>query len=83
MSANLEPGVARVRYQPQPAAWLLSSAEYRLELRATDRLLAPVGPTKSLQKAPNMQERALSTSSVVFELPVFPTKSRPEAVATL
>ena len=67
--------VARV---PQLVARLLA-AEYRLELRATDRLLAsPVGPTKSSQKAPNTQPRALSTGSAVFVLRVLPTKSRPE-----
>ena len=69
--------VARV---PQLVARLLA-AEYRLELRATDRLLAsPVGPTKSSQKSSNTQPCALSTGSAVFVLRVLPTKSRPNRV---
>ena len=60
--------VARV---PQLVARLLA-AEYRLELRATDRLLAsPVGPTKSSQKSPNTQPDTLSTGGAVFAVILF------------
>jgi len=67
--ADLEP----LTRAPQPTARLLPD-EYRMGLRATDRLLASSsGVTKLSQKAPNLQPRALSTGSVVFVFCVLPT----------
>ena len=56
-----------------------TSTRWGCELRATDRLLAAsFGATKSSQKAPNTQPRALSTGSAVSVLRVTWTKSQPD-----